>query len=31
MIELMVDADLRLLKGEDVPPGMVAPVLRRGI
>ena len=29
MIELMVDADLRLLKGEDVPPGMVAPVLRQ--
>jgi GDPmannose 4,6-dehydratase len=31
MIALMVDADLRLLKGEDAPPGMVAPVLRRGI
>ncbi|WP_448575829.1 GDP-mannose 4,6-dehydratase [Thermomicrobium sp.] len=31
MIELMVDADLRLLKGENVPPGMVAPVLRQRI
>ncbi|MCS7050836.1 MAG: GDP-mannose 4,6-dehydratase, partial [Thermomicrobium sp.] len=28
MIELMVDADLRLLRGERVPPGMVAPVVR---
>ncbi len=28
MIELMVDADLRLLKGERVPPGMVAPAVR---